>query len=343
MPGSSMALGAGTRPAHALGARGHHEASRYHVQDDHRAAQLSTGAARCGRGCACPADVPAARSCAGWCVTATFALESNMDTAHSCAGPIELGCATKPEFDRSRLPFTTPGLAQWLPKLGARRSAGRGATPPRAPPGRRAADRLGMAPRCTTTTARRVRARHGQRDGTAVVSSATVTWPGTYSDDAARRRCTRLPIGRVTFRLGDSTLPSAPMHSGSKTLASVGSAVFTAAPACGQRPCAPPWSTRVTAARGRPDQVSCADGLLSVAGRPRARRPTGRSWTARRDSMTSQAAGHPATWTSASQHAPARVRRGLGGRAARAGPSTADLRRVRHRRWSTRNSRTARH
>ena len=38
-----------------------------------------------------------------------------------------------------------------------------------------------------------------------------------------------LPVDRVRFALGDSNYPKAPSHSGSRTMASVGSAVFTVA------------------------------------------------------------------------------------------------------------------
>jgi xanthine dehydrogenase YagR molybdenum-binding subunit len=67
-------------------------------------------------------------------------------------------------------------------------------------------------------------------DGTAVVASATADMgPGTYTSMIQiAADALGLPTNRVTFQLGDSTLPTAPMHSGSKTLASVGSAVFTA-------------------------------------------------------------------------------------------------------------------
>jgi xanthine dehydrogenase YagR molybdenum-binding subunit len=54
--------------------------------------------------------------------------------------------------------------------------------------------------------------------------------PGTYTSmTQVAADALGLPVQRVRFTLGDSRLPKAPSHSGSRTMASVGSAVFTAA------------------------------------------------------------------------------------------------------------------
>jgi xanthine dehydrogenase YagR molybdenum-binding subunit len=68
-------------------------------------------------------------------------------------------------------------------------------------------------------------------DGTADVCSATSDMgPGTYTSMAqVAADALGLPMPRVRFALGDSRYPKAPSHSGSKTMVSVGSAVFTAA------------------------------------------------------------------------------------------------------------------
>jgi xanthine dehydrogenase YagR molybdenum-binding subunit len=68
-------------------------------------------------------------------------------------------------------------------------------------------------------------------DGTAEVLCATSDMgPGTYTSmTQVAADALGLPIGRVRFSLGDSQYPKAPSHSGSRTMASVGSAVFTAA------------------------------------------------------------------------------------------------------------------
>lgn len=64
-------------------------------------------------------------------------------------------------------------------------------------------------------------------NGTAVVrTAASDMGPGTYTSmtQVAADRLD-LPVERVTFELGDSSLPMAPVHGGSMTMASVGNAV----------------------------------------------------------------------------------------------------------------------
>ena len=67
-------------------------------------------------------------------------------------------------------------------------------------------------------------------DGTADVFSATCDMgPGTYTSmTQVAADALGLPLQRVRFSLGDSRFPKAPSHSGSRTMASVGSAVFVA-------------------------------------------------------------------------------------------------------------------
>jgi xanthine dehydrogenase YagR molybdenum-binding subunit len=68
-------------------------------------------------------------------------------------------------------------------------------------------------------------------DGTAEVQSGTSDMgPGTYTSmTQVAADALGMPLSRVRFALGDSRFPPAPSHSGSQTMASVGSAVFTAA------------------------------------------------------------------------------------------------------------------
>ena len=68
-------------------------------------------------------------------------------------------------------------------------------------------------------------------DGTAEVRSGTSDMgPGTYTSmTQIAADALGMPLTRVRFVLGDSSFPAAPPHSGSRTIASVGSAVFTAA------------------------------------------------------------------------------------------------------------------
>jgi xanthine dehydrogenase YagR molybdenum-binding subunit len=64
-------------------------------------------------------------------------------------------------------------------------------------------------------------------DGTAVVQSAASDMgPGTYTTmTMIASECLGIPSDRIKFELGDSSLPFAPPHGGSMTVASVGSAV----------------------------------------------------------------------------------------------------------------------
>ncbi|MFE7566800.1 xanthine dehydrogenase family protein molybdopterin-binding subunit [Streptomyces sp. NPDC057539] len=65
-------------------------------------------------------------------------------------------------------------------------------------------------------------------DGSVLVESATSDMgPGTYTSMSQVAADTLgLPMRKVTFRLGDSLMPNAPLHGGSLTMASVGSAVL---------------------------------------------------------------------------------------------------------------------
>ena len=68
-------------------------------------------------------------------------------------------------------------------------------------------------------------------DGSADVASATSDMgPGTYTSmTQVAADALGMPMAKVRFALGDSRFPKAPSHSGSRTMASVGSAVFMAA------------------------------------------------------------------------------------------------------------------
>src|SRR5437868_4562198 len=67
-------------------------------------------------------------------------------------------------------------------------------------------------------------------DGTAIVTSASSDMgPGTWTSmTQVAAETLGLPIERVSFVLGDTRLPRAPVHGGSMTMASVGSAVQAA-------------------------------------------------------------------------------------------------------------------
>ncbi|TWI58579.1 xanthine dehydrogenase YagR molybdenum-binding subunit [Pseudomonas duriflava] len=74
-------------------------------------------------------------------------------------------------------------------------------------------------------------------DGSVVVSSATADiGTGTYTVmTQIAAECFGLPLEKVTFKLGDSTLPKAPLEGGSFTVSSVGSAVKQACEALQQQ------------------------------------------------------------------------------------------------------------
>jgi xanthine dehydrogenase YagR molybdenum-binding subunit len=165
--------------------------------------------------------------------TGTFALESAMDDLAYRVGvdPIELRLRNEPDHDQTDgLPFSTRRLDECLRRGADEFSWARRNPTPRAV---RDGDRLigiGMAAagyhtsRSESDAMARINA-----DGTADVQTATSDMgPGTYTSMtqvAADALC--LPADRVRFALGDSTYPKAPSHSGSRTMASVGSAVFT--------------------------------------------------------------------------------------------------------------------
>jgi xanthine dehydrogenase YagR molybdenum-binding subunit len=167
--------------------------------------------------------------------TGTFALESTMDELAHRLGmdPIELRLRNEPDHDQTDgLPFSTRRLTDCL-RRGAATFGWTQRDP--LPRSRRDGDQLigmGMAAagyhtsRSESDAVARVNA-----DGTADVQSATSDMgPGTYTSmTQVAADALGLPMSRVRFALGDSRFPKAPSHSGSRTMASVGSAVYTAA------------------------------------------------------------------------------------------------------------------
>lgn len=204
-----------------------------------------------------------------------FALESAVDElAHELKmDPLELRLRNEPATDPfQRAPFSMRRLTDCY-HVGAEKFgwSERSATP-RA---RKEGDLLiGMGMAAAGYYAYRVPANAFARinaDGTAVVASATSDiGPGTYtsmtqlSSDALG-----LPMDRVTFQLGDSTLPMSPVEAGAKTMASVGSAV--------QLTCEMLRDSFIRMAsvdpasplyRARPDQVTVHNGRLQWTNDP---------------------------------------------------------------------------
>jgi xanthine dehydrogenase YagR molybdenum-binding subunit len=168
-------------------------------------------------------------------VSGMFALESSMDDLAHRLGmdPIELRLRNEPDVDQADgIPFSTRRLTDCLSQGAAtfgwnRRNPTPGAT--------HDGDQLagiGMAAAAFFTARSQCAAiARVLHDGTAEVQSGTSDMgPGTYTSmTQVAADALGMPLSRVRFALGDSRFPPAPPHSGSQTMASVGSAVFTAA------------------------------------------------------------------------------------------------------------------
>ena len=162
-----------------------------------------------------------------------FALECALDQlAHELnSDPIELRLRNEPTVDLStNLPFSTRRLADCF-QAGAEKFGWSLRNP--TPRARREGDLLiGVgtagaayhAVRGATDAVARIHA-----DGTAEVMSATSDMgPGTYTSmTQVASDALGLPVSRIRFGLGDSSMPKAPIHAGAQTMASVGSAVLT--------------------------------------------------------------------------------------------------------------------
>ncbi|MFD8129954.1 xanthine dehydrogenase family protein molybdopterin-binding subunit [Streptomyces mirabilis] len=164
--------------------------------------------------------------------TASYAIESAMDELSYELGidPIELRLRNEPETDPANgNSFSTRRLRECY-ATGAREFGWDRRNPK--PRSTRDGDWLigtGMATGVYHTLRAPAQARiRLDADGTALVESATSDMgPGTYTSmSQVAADVLGLPMRRVTFRLGDSLMPNAPLHGGSLTMASVGSAVL---------------------------------------------------------------------------------------------------------------------
>jgi xanthine dehydrogenase YagR molybdenum-binding subunit len=198
-----------------------------------------------------------------------FALESAMDDlAHQLGmDPIELRLRNEPGLDQETgKPFSTRRLADCL-KQGAVSFGWSQRNP--VPRSVRDGDELigiGVAGAAYHTVRNEceVLARVNA-DGSADVQTGTSDMgPGTYTSmTQVAADALGIPMQRIRFTLGDSRLPKAPAHSGSRTMASVGSGVFTAANMLRDRfirtAVVDPGSPLNGA---RPDAVSVSDGRM---------------------------------------------------------------------------------
>ena len=163
-----------------------------------------------------------------------FALESAMDELAVALSidPVELRLRNEPQLDEFRkLPFSTRATRECYRVAAERFGWSRRDATPRSMRDGRWLIGWGMAsatyPMNYAPASARARL---LPDGTAeVTSAASDMGPGTWTSmTQVAAETLGLPIERVKFTLGDTRLPRAPVHGGSLTMASVGSAVQAA-------------------------------------------------------------------------------------------------------------------
>ena len=163
-----------------------------------------------------------------------FALESAMDELAVALNidPVELRLRNEPEQDEFRkLPFSSRSTRECYRAAAERFGWSRRNPEPRSMRDGRWLIGCGMA--AATYPVNYAPASAMARllpDGTAeVASAASDMGPGTWTSmTQVAAETLGLPIERVKFTLGDTRLPKAPVHGGSLTMASVGSAVQAA-------------------------------------------------------------------------------------------------------------------
>jgi xanthine dehydrogenase YagR molybdenum-binding subunit len=163
-----------------------------------------------------------------------FALESAMDELAVALNidPVELRLRNEPEQDEfKKLPFSSRSTRECYRAAAERFGWSRRTPEPRSMRDGRWLIGWGMA--TATYPMNYAPASAMARllpDGTAEVMSASSDMgPGTWTSmTQVAAETLGLPIERVRFTLGDTRLPKAPVHGGSMTMASVGSAVQAA-------------------------------------------------------------------------------------------------------------------
>ena len=167
-------------------------------------------------------------------VSGIFALESAMDELAVALNidPVELRLRNEPEQDEfKKLPFSSRSTRECYRVAAERFGWSRRNPEPRSMRDGRWLIGWGMA--TATYPMNYAPASAMARllpDGTAeVMSAASDMGPGTWTSmTQVAAETLGLPIERVKFTLGDTRLPRAPVHGGSMTMASVGSAVQAA-------------------------------------------------------------------------------------------------------------------
>ena len=167
-------------------------------------------------------------------VSGNFALECAMDELAAALNvdPVELRLRNEPEQDEFRkLPFSSRSTRECYRIAAERFGWNKRVAKPRSMREGRWLVGWGMAtanyPMNFAPASARARL---LPDGTAeVTSAASDMGPGTWTSmTQVAAEALGLPIERVKFNLGDTRLPRAPVHGGSMTMASVGSAVQAA-------------------------------------------------------------------------------------------------------------------
>jgi xanthine dehydrogenase YagR molybdenum-binding subunit len=183
-------------------------------------------------------------------VSGVYALECAMDELAAELGidPIELRLKNEPaQGEFKKLPFSSSSTRECYRVAAEGFGSSRRTPEPRSMRDGRLLIGQGMA--AATYPTRRAPARAKARlmpDGTAhVTSAASDMGPGTWTSmTQVAADALGLPLDKVRFELGDTALPRAPVHGGSITMASVGSAVQAA---CREA------RSRATARAGRPN------------------------------------------------------------------------------------------
>jgi xanthine dehydrogenase YagR molybdenum-binding subunit len=163
--------------------------------------------------------------------TGAFALECGMDDIAVRLGmdPIELRLRNEPDRDQfENVPFSTRRLTECFRQGADTFGWSRRNPTPRAT--RDATRLIGIGTAATyyhTIRSECAVTARVNADGTAdVETAASDMGPGTYTSmTQVAADALGLPITRIRFALGDSRMPAAPVHGGSQTTASIGSAV----------------------------------------------------------------------------------------------------------------------
>lgn len=207
--------------------------------------------------------------------TGAFALESAIDDLAFRLGmdPIELRLRNEPDRDLTdNLPFSTRRLTDCFRQGGDAFGWPRRNPTPRSTRDGNQLIGIGTAAAVYHTARSQCAARARiNADGTADIECGTSDMgPGTYTSmTQVAADALGLSMNRVRFALGDSRFPPAPSHSGSRTMASVGSAVFTTANMLRDRFVRTAVVDPGSPLNGlRPEDVSVADGRMFRTGEP---------------------------------------------------------------------------